>query len=432
MIQKPKGTVDILPGQVDVWQFVEETAKAILDRYRYFEIRTPMFESYDLFARGVGETTDVVSKEMYDFYDKGDRHIALKPEGTAAVVRAFIEHKLYAPEEAKPYKVFYLSPMFRYERPQGGRQRQFNQLGVEVFGNANANTDVEVISLAWDILTSLGIHNKKLVINSLGTPDTRLAYRQALIDYLEPHFDQLSKDSQTRLHKNPLRVLDSKAPQDQELVKGAPSILAYLSEASKARFDMVQAMLDDLGIPYEIDANMVRGLDYYQDTIFEIMPLGDDLNAQATICGGGSYDGLVSQLSDGKQEVPGCGFAIGLERLILTMADQDVQVPEMHPLDIYVVNIGEETDRYAMKVLHQLRQAGYTADRDFLMRKAKRQFKEADKQGADLVITIGGQEIADQVVQIKNMASGKEETVAYADLAADPRPIIEAIKGDNK
>ncbi|MCZ0716930.1 histidine--tRNA ligase [Aerococcus kribbianus] len=428
MIQKPKGTADILPGQVEIWQYIESTAREILHNYRFFEIRTPMFESFELFSRGVGETTDVITKEMYDFYDKGDRHIALKPEGTAPIARAFVENKLYAPEEVKPYKVYYMGPMFRYERPQSGRQRQFNQLGVEVFGGENAATDVETIALAIDILQALGVSNYKLVINSLGSEESRQTYRQALIDYLEPYYDQLSEDSQTRLHQNPLRVLDSKDPKDIEIVEGAPSILDALSEDSKERFQLVQELLTRLKIPFEIDANMVRGLDYYQETIFEIMTDAKDFGAQSTIVGGGNYDGLVNELSDGKQSVPGFGFAIGIERLILLMQAQGVDLPESHPLDVYVVNFGEEASKYATQITQRVRHAGFSCDRDFFDRKAKKQFKEADKLGADLVITIGDQEITDNQIQVKNMSSGKQESFSFEDLTADFSKIYEKMK----
>ncbi len=419
MIQRPKGTADLLPEDTSLWHYIEETARRVLDQYRYFEIRTPMFESYELFSRGVGETTDVVSKEMYDFYDKGDRHIALKPEGTAPIVRAYVENKLYAPEQVKPYKVYYMGPMFRYERPQSGRLRQFHQIGVEVFGEASAAKDVETIALAMDLLKQLDIKNIKLVINSLGDTTSRLAYRQALIDYLTPFTDQLSEDSRTRLHKNPLRVLDSKDKKDIEIVADAPSILDYLSEASKVRFERVQELLTALDIHFEIDSNMVRGLDYYQDTIFEIMTDDPALGAQSTICGGGNYDGLVQEISDGKESVPGFGFGLGIERLILLMKAQNIQIPEMHSLDVYVVNIGEETDTAAMKVLQNVRHAGFTSDRNFTNAKAKKQFKDANKLGANLVITVGESELENNQITIKHMVSGKEASYPLERFAED-------------
>lgn len=425
MIQRPKGTADILPGEVEKWQYVEETARKILAQYRFFEIRTPIFESFDLFSRGVGETTDVVTKEMYEFHDKGDRHMALKPEGTAPIVRAYIENKLFAPEMVKPYKVYYISPMFRYERPQGGRQRQFHQVGVEVFGSTNPATDVETIALAWNFLQQVGIKDIKLVINSLGDPASRATYRQALIDYLTPFEDQLSHDSKTRLHKNPLRVLDSKAPEDKAIVAAAPSILDYLSDHSKQRFETVRALLEMLNIPYEVDANMVRGLDYYQDTIFEIMSNDPVFGAQTTICGGGSYDGLVDQLSDGKTSAPGFGFGLGIERLILLMDAQKVALPIFNPLNVYVVGIGEATNAYTLSIVQAIRAAGFSADRDFLERKPKRQFKEADKLNADLVITVGESEIETGAVNVKNLATGHEVSFTIETIKNDFASVYE-------
>lgn len=431
MIQRPKGTADILPSDINVWHYIEDTARRVLDQYRYFEIRTPMFESYELFSRGVGETTDVVSKEMYDFFDKGDRHIALKPEGTAPIVRAYVENKLYAPEQVKPYKVYYMGPMFRYERPQSGRLRQFHQIGVEVFGGSSAEIDVETIALAMDLFKSLKIQNIKLVINSLGDQQSRLAYRQALIDYLTPFTDELSEDSKTRLHKNPLRVLDSKDKKDIQIVAGAPSILDYLSEESASRFARVQELLTALGIDFEIDSNMVRGLDYYQDTIFEIMSEDKVFGAQTTICGGGNYDGLVQEISDGKESVPGFGFGLGIERLILLMNAQEVPVPEMHTLDVFVANIGDNTATAAMKVMQHIREAGFTADRDFLNRKPRKQFRDANKLGAQLVVTIGESELENNQITIKHMASGKEAAFTLEQFADDFASIYQEMIKDN-
>lgn len=419
MFQKPKGTADILPGEVEKWQYVESIAREILAKYRFFEIRTPIFESFDLFSRGVGETTDVVTKEMYDFYDKGDRRIALKPEGTAPIVRSYIENKLYAPEMVKPYKVYYISPMFRYERPQGGRQRQFHQIGVEVFGSTNPATDVETIALAWNFFKEVGINDIKLVINSLGDPDSRATYRQALIDYLLPFENELSDDSKTRLHKNPLRVLDSKDPKDKEIVKNAPSILEYLSEDSQQRFIEVRVLLEELNIPYEIDANMVRGLDYYQDTIFEIMSNDSVFGSQTTICGGGAYNGLVEELSGGKQSAAGFGFGIGIERLILLMDVQDVELPSFNQLDVFVVGIGEVTNKHTLSIVESIRRAGFSADRDFLDRKPKRQFKEADKLNASLTITVGESEVEAARVNIKNLATGFETSISMDEIHND-------------
>lgn len=416
-IQRPKGTADLLPDDSLKWQYVEETAKIILGDYQFHEIRTPIFESYDLFSRGVGETSDIVSKEMYDFYDKGKRHMSLRPEGTAPVVRAYVENKLFGPEYAKPYKVYYMGPMFRYERPQGGRMRQFHQLGVEVFGSTNPAVDVESMSLAMDLFKELGLEHLTLVINSLGDSSSRIAYREALIAYLEPHFNELSEDSQIRLHKNPLRVLDSKNKKDQEIVQQAPSILDYLSEDSQKHFEQVKEMLDALNIPYTVDSNMVRGLDYYNHTIFEIMSDAPGFGAITTICAGGRYDGLVEEL--GGPETPGFGFALGLERLMLTLEAEKIDIPNLHELDVYVVGIGEETNVEALKLVQAIRSAGFSAERDYFDRKAKAQFKTAAKLKAKVVLTLGEEELKNGQVNFKVMKNGKESTVSLKEAYQD-------------
>lgn len=412
--QRPKGTNDILPGESEKWQFVEETARLLFHDYQYNEIRTPIFEHYEVIARSVGDTTDIVSKEMYDFFDKAERHVTLRPEGTAPIVRSFVENKLYGPEFAKPFKTFYIGPMFRYERPQKGRLRQFHQIGVEAFGSENPATDVESMAMALDFFKQLGIQQIRLVINSLGDKETRAAYRQALIDYLMPHKAELSEDSQRRLEENPLRVLDSKDRRDKQFVADAPSILDYLSEDARKHFDQVVLMLDALNIPYEIDSNMVRGLDYYTHTIFEIMSDAPGMGAQATICAGGRYDQLVEEL--GGPATPGFGFAIGIERVLLTLAAEEVVVPALNELDAYVVSIGEATNVEALKVVQAIRNFGFSADRDVMQRKAKAQFKTADKAGAKLVLTLGEDELAKGVINVKSMASRKEETFPLVDI----------------
>lgn len=295
-LQKPKGTQDILPVAAAKWQYVEGVARETFKQYHYGEIRTPMFEHYEVISRSVGDTTDIVTKEMYDFYDKGDRHITLRPEGTAPVVRSYVENKLFAPEVQKPVKLYYIGSMFRYERPQAGRLREFHQIGVECFGSANPATDVETIAMAYHLFERLGIKEVTLHLNSLGNAASRAAYRQALIDYLSPMRETLSKDSQRRLDENPLRVLDSKEKEDKIAVANAPSILDYLDEESQAHFDAVRSMLEVLAIPYVIDTNMVRGLDYYNHTIFEFITEVDQ--SELTICAGGRYDGLVEYFGD--------------------------------------------------------------------------------------------------------------------------------------
>ena len=417
--QRPKGTNDILPGESEKWQFVEETARLVFNDYQYQEIRTPIFEHYEVIARSVGDTTDIVSKEMYDFHDKGDRHVTLRPEGTAPIVRAYVENKLYGPEFKKPYKVYYTGPMFRYERPQKGRLRQFHQIGVEAFGSENPSLDVEVMAMAMDFFKQLGINQLRLVINTLGDKETRTNYRQALITYLEAHEEELSEDSRRRLHENPLRVLDSKDRKDQPIVADAPSILDYLSDYAKEYFDGVTKTLEYLNISYEIDHRMVRGLDYYNHTIFEIMSDAPGMGAQTTICGGGRYDGLVEEL--GGPETPGIGFAMGIERILLTLEQEDVLIPDSSSLDAYVVGLGEATNMETLKVVQAIRGFGFSADRDFMGRKAKAQFKTADKEGAKLVLTLGEDELSKGVINVKDSATREEKafplTGVYEDFA---------------
>ena len=412
--QKPKGTNDLLPGTSEKWQFIEETARLIFHDYQYREIRTPIFEHYEVISRSVGDTTDIVSKEMYDFYDKGDRHVTLRPEGTAPIVRSFVENKLFGPEFAKPYKTYYMGPMFRYERPQAGRMRQFHQIGVEAFGSENPAVDVESMAMAIDFFKQLGITQLKLVINSLGDKATRSAYRQALIDYLEPKKTELSEDSKRRLYENPLRVLDSKDRKDKVIVAEAPSILDYLSQESKEHFETVKTMLNELKIPYVIDSNMVRGLDYYTNTIFEIISEAPTMGAQATICAGGRYDGLVEEL--GGPATPSFGFALGIERVLLTMEAEEVVVPAFNDLDAYVVGIGNETNIAVLKIVQAIRGFGFSADRDFLDRKPKAQFKAAGKLNAKLALTIGENELAEGVINVKAMASRNEKVFSLQDI----------------
>ncbi|MGX7106621.1 histidine--tRNA ligase [Hutsoniella sourekii] len=412
-----KGTEDILPGQSYRWQYVEDLARDLFDSYQFHEIRTPMFEAYELFARSVGDTSDIVSKEMYDFYDKGDRHLALRPEGTAPVVRAYVEHKLFGPEYLKPYKVYYMGPMFRYERPQAGRQRQFHQLGVEVFESSNPATDVEAIALAWDFFQELGVRNLKIYINSLGKNEERAQYRQALIDYFEPLKEQLSPDSQNRLLANPMRIIDSKDPKDQELALNAPKILDYLGEESKAHFQAVQDYLQALEIPFQVDPTIVRGLDYYQDTIFEIIVEDDSIGAQSTVCGGGRYDGLSEQL--GGPASPGFGFAIGMERLLLLLVQQSVEIPEPDPLDFYVLGLGDEVNLVSLQLVQAARGEGYSAERDYLGRSLKSQYKTVDRLNAVLVATVGSNELESGQLTIKNQKTGKTFDVQLSDLLSD-------------
>lgn len=419
-LQKPKGTQDILPLEAARWQYVENLARETFKKYHYGEIRTPMFEHYEVISRSVGDTTDIVTKEMYDFYDKGDRHITLRPEGTAPVVRSFVENKLFAPEVQKPVKLYYIGSMFRYERPQAGRLREFHQIGVECFGSKNPATDVETIAMAYQLFGDLGIQDVTLHLNTLGSPESRAAYRQALIDYLTPLKETLSKDSQRRLDENPLRVLDSKEKEDKLAVENAPSILDYLDEESQAHFDAVRDMLETLGIPYVIDTNMVRGLDYYNHTIFEFITKVD--KAELTICAGGRYDGLVEYF--GGPETPGLGFGLGLERLLLILEKQGIELPVDSQMDVYIAVLGEGANSKALELVQALRQQGLTAERDYLGRKIKAQFKSADSFKARTVITLGESEVESGRVTIKNNASRQEMTVRLEELMENAQAIL--------
>ena len=411
-LQKPKGTQDILPGDSAKWQYVENVARETFKKYNYGEIRTPMFEHYEVISRAVGDTTDIVTKEMYDFHDKGDRHITLRPEGTAPVVRSYVENKLFAPEVQKPVKVYYIGSMFRYERPQAGRLREFHQLGVECFGSKNPATDVETIAMAYQLFNTLGIKEVTLHLNSLGNTESRLAYRQALIDYLTPMRDTLSKDSQRRLDENPLRVLDSKEKEDKVAVENAPSILDYLDDESQAHFDEVRAMLDNLNIPYVIDTNMVRGLDYYNHTIFEFITTID--KSELTICAGGRYDSLVEYF--GGPETAGFGFGLGLERLLLVLDKQGIELPVEENLDVYIAVLGSGANGKALELVQAIRYQGFKAERDYLGRKIKAQFKSADTFKAKTVITLGESEVESGQVNVKNNSTREEVTVSFEEL----------------
>lgn len=423
-LQKPKGTQDILPADSAKWQYVENVARETFKKYNYGEIRTPMFEHYEVISRSVGDTTDIVTKEMYDFHDKGDRHITLRPEGTAPVVRSYVENKLFAPEVQKPVKVYYIGSMFRYERPQAGRLREFHQLGVECFGSKNPATDVEIIAMAYQLFNTLGIKEVTLHLNSLGNTESRLAYRQALIDYLTPMRDTLSKDSQRRLDENPLRVLDSKEKEDKVAVENAPSILDYLDDESQAHFDEVRAMLDSLNIPYVIDTNMVRGLDYYNHTIFEFITTID--KSELTICAGGRYDSLVEYF--GGPETAGFGFGLGLERLLLVLDKQGIELPVEESLDVYIAVLGSGANGKALELVQAIRYQGFKAERDYLGRKIKAQFKSADTFKAKTVITLGESEVESGQVNVKNNATREEVTVSFEELTKNFAAVLKQLE----
>ena len=423
-LQKPKGTQDILPADSAKWQYVENVARETFKKYNYGEIRTPMFEHYEVISRSVGDTTDIVTKEMYDFHDKGDRHITLRPEGTAPVVRSYVENKLFAPEVQKPVKVYYIGSMFRYERPQAGRLREFHQLGVECFGSKNPATDVETIAMAYQLFNTLGIKDVTLHLNSLGNTESRLAYRQALIDYLTPIRESLSKDSQRRLDENPLRVLDSKEKEDKVAVENAPSILDYLDDESQAHFDEVRAMLDSLNIPYVIDTNMVRGLDYYNHTIFEFITTID--KSELTICAGGRYDSLVEYF--GGPETAGFGFGLGLERLLLVLDKQGIELPVEESLDVYIAVLGSGANGKALELVQAIRYQGFKAERDYLGRKIKAQFKSADTFKAKTVITLGESEVESGQVNVKNNSTREEVTVSFEELTNNFAAVLKQLE----
>lgn len=407
-IQALRGTRDILPEEVVYWQKVEATAREILGKAAYQEIRTPIFEETGLFERGIGEATDVVGKEMYTFLDRGERSITLRPEGTAGVVRSFIENNLFA--QGGVQRLWYTGPMFRYERPQAGRQRQFHQIGVEVLGSSDSRADVEVIAIANHILQTLGLKSLRLDINSLGNAEDRQQYRQALIDYLTPYKNELDADSQDRLTRNPLRILDSKDERTKEISLNAPSILDHLSADSKRHFDQVLQLLTDLGISYQLNPRLVRGLDYYTHTAFEI--ISDDLGAQATVCGGGRYDGLVAEL--GGPDTAAVGWAIGLERLIILL--QKLQETPNHLLDFYVVSRGEKAEAQALILGQKLRQAGFSLELDLSGSAFKKQFARADKSGAIGCLILGDEEAENQIVKLKWMATKEQQTISQVDL----------------
>lgn len=423
-LQKPKGTVDILPQTVKQWQKVEDVARNFFAKANYQEIRTPIFENYELFARSSGEESDVVQKEMYDFLDKGGRRLALRPEGTAGVVRAFVENKLYGPEHQKPYKLFYIEPMFRYERPQAGRQRQFHQIGVESFGSSNPVQDVEVILLGYKLLETLGVKNYELHINSLGTKEVRAKYHDALVNYFTPLVDSLSEDSKRRLQTNPLRILDSKEEVDQQFLPAAPKIIDFLDAESKQNFDFITSTLTSLGVKYELDDDLVRGLDYYTGTIFEFMVDDQKLwHSKSTILGGGRYDDLVEEFSG--PSTPAVGFGIGLERLLLVLNVQNPEFFADEGIDFYVANLGEDTVVKTIELTESLRQAGYRAEYDVEQRKLKAQFKAADRAAAKYVITLGEEEIAQQAGQIKRLSDGKQIEFTFAQIESGLTTLLE-------
>ena len=397
-LQSLRGMVDLLPAQTPLWQRVENEAREQFRRACVQEIRTPLLEVTALFARGIGEATDVVGKEMYTFLDRGERSCTLRPEGTASVVRAAIQHGLLS---QGPQRLWYAGPMFRYERPQAGRQRQFHQIGLECLGFADASSDVEAIALAWDLLTSLGIQGLALELNTLGSSEDRVRYREQLVAYLQQHRDRLDPDSQDRLERNPLRILDSKNTDTQAVLMNAPTLADALAEESRDRFEQVKAGLDALAIPYTLNPRLVRGLDYYSHTAFEIT--STQLGAQATVCGGGRYDGLVEQL--GGPVTPAIGWALGMERLVMLLGQQDASTPP----DLYLVSRGQSAESAALLLARSLRLAGLRVERDPSGAAFAKQFKRADRSGSRWAAVLGDGELERGVVRLKPLREVAEE-----------------------
>ncbi|SIS36699.1 histidine--tRNA ligase [Salimicrobium flavidum] len=412
----PRGTQDILPGTSEKWQYIEEVLRDLSRRFHYKEIRTPIFEHTELFQRGVGDSTDIVQKEMYTFEDRGGRSITLRPEGTASVVRSFVQNKLHGLAN-QPTKLFYFGPMFRYERPQQGRYRQFVQFGIEALGSEDPAVDAEVLSFALKSYQDLGLKSLKLVLNSLGDQESREAHRQALVDHFSPHKEELCEDCQLRLEQNPLRILDCKKDKDHPAMGTAPSILEYLNEYSKTYFDKVKHYLDAMDIDYVIDPNLVRGLDYYNHTAFEIMSEAEGFGAITTLSGGGRYNGLVEDI--GGPATPGIGFALSIERLLMALEAEGVELPVENQLDCYVVVMGEKAEVEAVKLVDKLRSEGLQVDKDYLHKKVKAQFKAADRLKAKKVIVLGDREIEEGIGNVKDMASGEQKEISLEDISAE-------------
>lgn len=413
MIIAPKGTKDVTPSEAFKWHFVEDTIKERADIYGYREMRTPTFEYTELFQRGVGDTTDVVQKEMYTFTDKGGRSLTLKPEGTAGAVRSFVEHGLY--NSALPLKAYYFTPVFRYERPQAGRYREHHQFGAEVFGATEPTMDAELIAFALDIISSFGINELSLCINSIGCPKCRAAYNAALKEYMNSRREELCSTCRERLEKNPLRILDCKVPSCGEIAANAPVILDYLCDDCREHFEKLKQLLDAAGIAYTVDPHIVRGLDYYVRTVFEIIytqPGGDKI----TVCGGGRYDGLSAQISD--VSVASAGFGMGLERLIMVLENAGILPPDDDNCRVFIASMGQRAEKEAFTLAQRLRALGIRAEINHCKRSLKAQMKYADKIRAQSVIVIGDNEVDGDVYTVKDMASGEESVFAKADIAS--------------
>ena len=407
-IQKPKGTLDILPSDIGVWQYIEKNVRETADLFGFSEIRMPTFEATELFCRGVGDTTDVVGKEMYTFIDKDGSSLSLRPEGTAGVARSVIENGLYA--GAMPLKLFYLSNFFRREKPQAGRSREFWQFGTELYGSSSPEADAQVILLAHSLFKKLGLTKVTLRINSIGCPECRPGYRKALLEYFSGYEKDLCDTCKERLQKNPLRVLDCKSPICSGIAKDAPKTLEHLCQGCESHFEKLKALLDKCGVEYIVDPSIVRGLDYYTGTVFEFTV--DSIGAQSTVCGGGRYDGLLSSI--GGPELPAVGFGMGITRLIQALKDESL-IPDLKKgCDIYIAPLGESASGEAFLLAQQLRLKGISAETDICGRSLKAQMKYADKAGADYVLVMGDNEIAEGEAELRNMRNGEKVKVGLS------------------
>lgn len=413
MIQKQKGTYDVYGCLGRKIRYMETLLEALMEKYNYEYMRTPIIEASELYHRGVGETSDIVSKETYDFKDRGQRNVTLRPEGTAGIVRSFIENKMYADPNI-PKKVWYFGPMYRYERPQSGRYREFYQFGVEAFGSLDPALDAEIISIPVNLYELLGLKGIKVNINSLGDLESRKNYREALINYFEPHKEELCEDCQKRLLKNPLRILDCKVDSSLEIMKKAPCILDYLNEESKKHFESVQKYLDILHISYTVNPKIVRGLDYYTHTVFEVEASIAGFGAQNVLCGGGRYDSLVEQV--GGPSTPGVGFALGLERLLDALEQEKISLPHKHGIDLYVIPLSEEEKPFAFSIVNALRMCGFTVDMDFQNRGMKANFKQSERLEAKYNVIIGEEEVKQNILTLKSNETKEEYKVSKDEL----------------
>lgn len=409
---RPRGTNDILPGEIEKWHYLEKVLRQVAELYGYREIRTPVFEHTELFQRGVGESTDIVEKEMYTFSDRGERSLTLRPEGTASTVRAFLEHKLYS--GPLPAKFYYIGAMFRYDRPQAGRYRQFHQFGVEVFGSRDPGLDAEVIAMAMDIYDKLGLHDLIVELNSVGCPRCRQAHREVLQEYLRSKLADLCPTCQGRFERNPLRILDCKSPRCRELVAEAPTIDKMLCEDCREHFSLVQEYLQNLQVPYTLNPSLVRGLDYYTNTAFEIVARG--IGAQSSIGGGGRYDNLIEEC--GGHSVPGIGYAMGMERILLTLEEQGVVLPVEDKKLIFIATLGEEAQKAGVSLAQKLRGAGLTVERDYLGRSLKAQLKAADRVQTPFTVIIGEEEVKKGEAVLRKMKESSQEVLSLQDIVS--------------